>query len=57
MPTAFYPANVASVFASTAMPRAIAVGDAYSSGRWLTPPRQGMKIMPVGATRAMKSAS
>ena len=40
-----------------AVPVAIASGDAYSSGRWLTPPRQGMKIIAVGATRDMNSES
>ena len=32
-------------------------GVADSSGRWLIPPLHGMKIIPVGATRAMKSES
>src|SRR5262249_48455478 len=35
----------ASAPASTAVPRAIAVGDAYSSGRWLMPPRHGMNTI------------
>ena len=32
------------------MPRAISSGSLDSSGRWLIPPLQGMKIIPVGAT-------
>ena len=43
--------------ASTSTPRAIASGALYSSGRWLIPSLQGMKIIPVGAIRAMKSES
>ena len=39
------------------MPRTMAAGEAYSSGLWLTPPRQGMKIIPAGAIRAMFIAS
>jgi len=54
----FYePASSARVSASTRVPFAMASGAAYSSGRWLTPPRQGIKIIPVGAMRDMKSES
>ena len=47
----------ASVRASTSTPRARSAGSTDSSGRWLIPPLQGMKIIPTGATRAMKSES
>ena len=50
-------ANSASTPASTDTPLRIASDEANSSGRWLTPPRQGMKIMPTGHTRAMNSVS
>ncbi len=49
--------NAASVSASTSVPRAMSSGDAYSSGQWLYPLRQGINSMPVGAMRAMKSES
>ena len=42
-------ASLARAWASTRVPRAISSGLAYSSGRWLTPLRQGMKIMAMGA--------
>ena len=45
------------VCASTKAPCAMASGDEYSSGRWLTPSRHGMKSMAVGQMRAMKSES
>ena len=41
----------------TRVPAAMSAGAAYSSGRWLTPPRQGMKIMAMGAMHAMKEES
>ena len=43
--------------ASTRTPKAISAGLAYSSGRWLTPPRQGMKIIAIGAMSAMSDES
>ena len=49
--------NAARVSASTSVPRTISSGDAYSSGRWLYPLRQGMNNMATGAMRAMKSES
>ena len=49
--------SAASVSASTSAPRAMSSGDAYSSGRWLYPLRQGMNNMAVGAIRDMKSES
>jgi len=51
------PASAASVSASTSTPRAISSGDAYSSGRWLNPFRQGIKSIPTGATRDIKRES
>jgi len=50
-------ASAAKVSASTSTPRAISSGDAYSSGRWLYPPRQGIKSIATGATRDIKSES
>jgi hypothetical protein len=44
-------------WASVVMPAAIWAGEEYSSGRWLTPSRQGMKIIVVGQIMAMKSES
>lgn len=52
-----YAAKAASVSARTMAPRSTASGEEYSSGRWLTPPRQGMKIIETGATIDMKSES
>ena len=52
-----YAANPASVRASTCTPLPIHSGRAYSSGRWLTPPRQGMNSIATGAMRAIKSES
>ena len=43
------PTRSASPSASTRTPAAICDGEEYSSGRWLTPPRHGMKIIVVGA--------
>src|SRR5262249_18626136 len=51
------PANSARVKASGSTPRPMASGELYSSGRWLIPSLHGMKIMPVGQRRAMKSES
>ena len=45
------------VWARTSTPAAMCSGAANSSGRWLQPLRQGMKIIVVGQTRAMKSES
>ena len=56
-PLASYSASLASACASAAVPRAISAGAAYSSGRWLTPPRQGMNSIATGAIRDMKSES
>jgi hypothetical protein len=50
-------ARDASVSASTSTPRAMSSGDAYSSGRWLYPPRQGINSIATGATRDIKSES
>ena len=49
--------SAASVRASTRTPWAISSGLLYSSGRWLTPPFEGIKIIPTGHTRAIKSVS
>jgi hypothetical protein len=51
------PARAASVSASTSTPRAISSGDAYSSGRWLNPLRQGINSIATGAIRDIKSES
>lgn len=45
------------VSASTRAPAAKSAGVALSASLWLTPPAQGTKIMPVGATLAMCIAS
>jgi hypothetical protein len=50
-------ASEASVSASTSVPRAISWGDAYSSGRWLYPFRQGINNIATGTMRDMKSES
>ena len=50
-------ASLARAAARTWVPRAMSAGAAYSSGRWETPLRQGMKIMAMGAMRAMKRES
>src|SRR6218665_3332498 len=42
---------------STSAPAAISWSSANSSSLWLRPARHGMKIIAVGATRAMFSAS
>ena len=52
-----YALKLPSVWARTAVPFAIAVGDAYSSGRWLIPPRHGMNIIAVRTMRDMNSES
>ena len=52
--SAFYSAKAA---VSTCTPVAMAVGEAYSSGRWLYPWRHGMKIIPIGQIWAMNSES
>mmetsp|Transcript_30760 Transcript_30760/g.86960 ORF Transcript_30760/g.86960 Transcript_30760/m.86960 type:complete len:87 (+) Transcript_30760:242-502(+) len=51
------PARRAMVSARASTPRPMSSGEEYSSGRWLTPPRQGMKIIAVGAMLAMKRES
>ncbi len=51
------PASLARACASTSTPRAMSSLEANSSGRWLTPPRQGMNNIAVGAMRDMKSES
>jgi hypothetical protein len=51
------PDAAAKLSANTRTPVSICSGDENSSGRWLTPPRQGMKIMAVGQICAMKSES
>src|ERR1700749_1514026 len=50
-------ASLARAWARTRVPRAISAGAGYSSGRWLTPLRQAIKIMAMGAMRAIKSES
>jgi len=45
------------VCARTSAPEAMFPGLEYSSGLWLQPLRQGMKIIVVGLTRAMNSES
>jgi hypothetical protein len=52
-----YAASSARVRARTCTPLPIHAGEAYSSGRWLTPPRQGMKSMATGAKQATKEES
>jgi hypothetical protein len=52
-----YPANSLIASASTSAPCAIASGEEYSSGRWLTPCLHGMNNMAVGAIRDMNSES
>ncbi len=47
----------ASVSASTCVPSAMCSAAANSSGRWLTPPRHGMKSMATGASRARNRVS
>ena len=54
---AFYADKVANDSASTSVPRAMSSIEAYSSGRWLYPLRQGIKSMATGATRERKSES
>jgi hypothetical protein len=51
------PASAAKVSASTSTPRAMSSGEAYSSGRWLYPPRQGINNIATGAMRDIKSES
>jgi len=51
------PASAAKVSASTSTPRAMSSGEAYSSGRWLYPLRQGINNIATGATRDIKSES
>jgi hypothetical protein len=50
-------ASFANVKASTSTPWRIDSGCANSSGRWLIPSRQGIKIIPVGQRRDIKSES
>ncbi len=50
-------ASLARAWARTRVPWRMSVGAAYSSGRWETPLRQGMKIMAMGAMGAMKRES
>ncbi len=50
-------ASCARARARMRVPRAMDSGVAYSSGRWETPLRQGMKSMATGAMRAMKLVS
>jgi hypothetical protein len=50
-------ARDASVSASTSTPRAMSSGEAYSSGRWLYPFRQGTKSIATGAIRDINSES
>ena len=50
-------ASLTSVDASTLTPAVICSGLEYSSGRWLTPARHGMKIIPTGQTCAMNNVS
>jgi hypothetical protein len=52
-----YSANPRSASANTRAPFAIASGEEYSSGRWLTPPRQGINNIATGAISDMKSES
>lgn len=47
----------ANVSASTRVPRAMSSAEANSSGRWLYPPRHGMKSIATGAIRAMNRLS
>ena len=47
----------AKACARTSTPVLICSGEEYSSGRWETPPRQGIKIIPIGEIRAIKSES
>ena len=54
---AAHPASLASVPASTCTPRARSSGAVYSSGWWLTPPRLGTKIIPIGTRAPMIIAS
>ena len=49
--------NSAKAIARAFTPLSMSSGEAYSSGRWLQPCRQGMKSMPVGAIWAMKRES
>src|SRR6202035_5102278 len=49
--------KAARVSANTSVPRTISSGDAYSSGRWLYPFRQGINNMATGAMRAMNRES
>ena len=51
------PPSRRSAPASTAVPWAISAGEVYSSGRWLTPPGDGTKIIAAGQMRAMKTQS
>lgn len=51
------PANCAKVSARVLTPFSMSPGDAYSSGLWLQPFLQGMKIIPAGAICAMNKES
>ena len=51
------PAKAASVRASVFTPFSMSLAEESSSGRWLHPFLQGMKIMPVGASCAMNRLS
>ena len=50
-------ASLARVCARTSVPWAMASGEEYSSGRWLTPARQGMKSIAAGQMRDMNRES
>ena len=52
-----YDDKVASASASTSVPLPMSSGEAYSSGRWLYPFRQGINNIAAGATREMNSES
>jgi hypothetical protein len=54
---ATHAASLLSAWARTRAPRVMSSGAAYSSGRWLTPFRQGMKSIATGAMRDIKSES
>ena len=51
------PAKAASVRASVFTPFSMSLAEENSSGLWLHPFLQGMKIMPVGASCAMNRLS
>jgi hypothetical protein len=55
--TEVVPASAAMVSANTRVAWARCLASAYSAGLWLMPRSQGAKIMAVGQTPAMNSAS